>query len=78
MATVTVHKWKIYDVTTDECRTSRRMATIDAIEWAHGEPIEGTAREVDTSELDPAITGMTPRDFSLRSNRQGFQTMVMR
>lgn len=78
MGTVTVYRWTKYDITTDEQRTSRRMATADAIARAYGVPIEGTAREIGASELDPGEDGMTPRDFHLRSNRQGFQTQVTR
>jgi hypothetical protein len=74
----TVYKFEVYDITTDESRPSRRMATLDAIARARGTPVEGTGREVETSDLDPAEDGMTPRDFHLRSRRTGFQTVVDR
>jgi hypothetical protein len=74
MGMVTVYRWTKYDITTDEQRPSRRMATAEAIALACGVPVEGTAREIDISELE--IDGMTARDFHLRSNRTGFQTRV--
>ncbi len=74
MASVTVYCWTKYDITTDEQRLSRRMATTEAIARAYGVAVEGTGREVDVSVLE--IDGMTARDFQFRSNRPGFQTQV--
>ncbi len=48
----------------------------EAIARAHGTPIEGSGREVEASDFDPAEDGMTARDFHLRSGRKGFQTVV--
>lgn len=76
MGQVTVYKFEVYDITTDQRRVSSRMATLEAIVRARGTPIDGTALEIDGAELDPAEFGMTPRDFRLRSVRTGFQTQV--
>jgi hypothetical protein len=63
MATVTVFRFTVYDVTTDENRLSRRMATCEAVNLARGHAIEDTAREVDASAVGREIAGMTDRDF---------------
>jgi len=76
MAKITVHRFTVYDVTSDQSQTSRRMATAEAIARARGVAIEGTAREIEEVDLDPNEDGMAPRDFHLRLTRTGFQTEV--
>jgi len=76
MSIVTVHKWQKYDISTDEMQVSRRMATAAAIERLGGTLIDGTACEIDVSELDPKLDGMTPRNFHPRTLRFGVQTQV--
>lgn len=60
---VTVHRFTVYDIRTDESVTSTRMATAEAIERIRGVLVGGTAREIDAAGLDPAEPGMTPRDY---------------
>lgn len=76
MSKVTVHMFKVYDVQTDVFFISRRMATMEAIARARGEAVEGTACEIDVTDLDPGIDGMTPRGFQPRSEPLGFQKVV--
>lgn len=76
MSKVTVHMFKVYDAQTDEFLVSRRWATIDAITRARGEAVDGSAREIDVADLDPAIPGMTPRGFQPRTEPLGFQKVV--
>ena len=58
--------FKVYDAQTDEFLVSRRWATTDAITRARGQAIEGSAREIDASDLEPAVEGMTPRGSKIR------------
>jgi hypothetical protein len=76
MTKVTVYRFTIYDITTDENRISKRMGTLEGIERVCGTPIEGTAVEIDASELDPEIVGLTPRDWRPRRDGDGFPRQV--
>jgi len=62
---VTIYRFRLYDINTDESRTSRRWATREAIERIHGEVLTDTATEVDASVVDTDIPGMTERGFDL-------------
>ena len=78
MPNVTVYRWRKYDIATDENQTSRRWATLEAIERACGERL-GQGIEVDATELDPHVAGMTPRNWTPPSERHdGFQQRVTR
>ena len=72
---VTIYRFMVYDVTSDEFIKSRRWATIEAIERVRGEVLKDTSVEVDPSVLDSEVSGMTVRDFSPHS-RAGFQQKV--
>jgi hypothetical protein len=63
MATVTVYRFRKYDIASDQNIVSRRMATREAIDANCGVVIDGTGVEIDDSRLDPMIDGMTPIDF---------------
>ena len=76
MSKVTVHMFRVYDAQTDEFLVSRRMATTEAIARARGEAVQGTAFEIDVTDLDPGIDGMTPRGFQPRKEPLGFQKFV--
>lgn len=52
MTMVTVYSFKRYDINADENPQMPRKATIEAIKACEGDPIEGTAEEVDASRLD--------------------------
>jgi hypothetical protein len=58
---VFIHQFRVYDITIDEYRISRRWATREAIERIHGEVIEGSVVEVDATFVDR--DGMTERNF---------------
>lgn len=75
MSKVTIYRFSLYDINTDESRQSRRWATLEAIKRLHGEVHEETATEVDASVLEPSniIHGLTARDFNPHP-RTGFQT----
>jgi hypothetical protein len=53
MSKVIVYKVKLYDVTTDESRVSRRMATEKGAAKMHGEIIRATEVEIEADRLEP-------------------------
>jgi hypothetical protein len=64
MDKVTIYRFRTYNVATDEIKVSTRWATPEAIlRIAHGEIIESTALEVDSTVLESDIEGMTVRDW---------------
>jgi hypothetical protein len=62
MQKVTVHKVQCFDVIAGEMRIQLRMATREGARRMQGEIIEGTAVEVDVSQLEPGEQ-WTPRGF---------------
>jgi hypothetical protein len=62
MPTVRVYKVKVYDVTTDESRVSRRMATEEGAAVMGGAIIPETGIEIDADRLE-AGEKWTARDF---------------
>jgi hypothetical protein len=72
---VTVYRFRMYDISNDENRLSRRWATREAIERIGGEVLKNTATEVDCSVLGKEIEGMTERNFDPRP-RTSVQTQV--
>jgi hypothetical protein len=79
MTKVTVYRFTVYDITTDESRLSRRMGMREAIAWAKGSVVEEASREVDEADLGREVPGMTERDFWVRSDASdGFQRAVTR
>jgi hypothetical protein len=75
MGTITVYRFRKYDITNDENRQSHRWATREAVERIGGEVLQDTATEVDPSALGKEIDGMTERNFDPHP-RTGFQTQV--
>ena len=75
MPTLTIFRFRKYNISSDENQISRRWATREAIARIGGEPFEDTAVEVDASLLGREIDGMTDRGFDPRS-RSGFQRQV--
>lgn len=63
MATVTIHRFRLYDINTDAYRVSRRWATRDIIEKIGGEIIISPSAEVDASIVSSDIEGMTIMDY---------------
>jgi hypothetical protein len=63
MATVRIHRFRLYDIDSDTYRISRRWATRDTIELLGGDIIESPAVEVDASVVGREIEGMTEIDF---------------
>ena len=61
MATITLHRFTVYDINSDESRKSRRWGTAEGIERVRGSVIPGTATEVDDSV--PLDGGLTERGF---------------
>jgi hypothetical protein len=62
MAKVRVFKVTVYDITTDEQRVSRRMATAEGVAIMRGTIIENTGVEMDESQLERGEK-WTPIDF---------------
>jgi hypothetical protein len=62
MPKVRVYKVRVYDVTTDESRVSRRMATEKGAAIMRGEIIRETGVEIEMDRLEPGEE-WTPRDF---------------
>jgi len=64
MTTVTVYRFRKYDIASDQMQVSRRMATRQAIQTiAHAEVLEATAFEIDSGEVGSEIDGMTRIGF---------------
>lgn len=62
MPKITVYKVEFYDIRTDECWLSRRMATEKGASIMHGGILRDTAVEIDDSRLEPGKE-WTVRDF---------------
>jgi hypothetical protein len=63
MNKIAVHRFQVWDITSDQMRMSSRLATVDAIKnTAHGEPV-GPPIEIDASDLSGEIEGMTVRNY---------------
>jgi hypothetical protein len=61
---IAVHKFQVWDPTSDTMKTSTRYATVDAIrDTAHGVSVPGTEILIDASELSGEIEGMTAKDY---------------
>jgi hypothetical protein len=65
MATVNVHRFRLYDINSDSYVLSRRWATRDVIERLGGEIVGAPAVEVDASAVasESDIEGMTLPDY---------------
>jgi hypothetical protein len=72
---VTVYRWRIYDIVCDGSRTSRRHGTLEAMKRCHGEPIEGSAVEVDTSAVETDEPGLTAIGFDPHAFTRGSKGM---
>ncbi len=75
MAKVTVYKVGLYNVVTDHTMISRRMATPEGAAKMGGWIIEGTATEIDASELENGEP-WTARGFQPKAQQPGFQRQV--
>ncbi|SDR63338.1 hypothetical protein SAMN05519103_08507 [Rhizobiales bacterium GAS113] len=62
MAKVTVYKVQLYDVMNDAPVISRRLATRKGAARMGGEIVDGSAIEIDASQLEPGEE-WTPRGF---------------
>ena len=47
-----VYNFTKYDIISNQTITSKKMATLDTIKRAEGEPLVDTEKEIDTSRLD--------------------------
>jgi hypothetical protein len=65
MATVKIHRFRLYDINTDSYRLSRRWATRDVIEKLGGEFVASPSIEVDAAIVSSDIEGMTIPDYDL-------------
>jgi hypothetical protein len=78
MTTVTVYRFRKYNMVSDQMQVSRRMATREAIQTiAQAEVLEGTALEIDAGEVGAEVSGMTRIGFVPSVlTAGGFQTRV--
>jgi hypothetical protein len=78
MTTVTVYRFRKYDIVSDQMQVSRRMATREAIQTiAQAEVLEETALEIDAGEVGAEVSGMTRIGFVPSVlGAGGFQTRV--
>jgi hypothetical protein len=60
---VTVHRYRVYDISIDDYRTSTRMATAEKIAKIGGEIIPRTAYPLDANELDDGWTEKVQTHF---------------
>jgi hypothetical protein len=64
MTKVVVHRFQVWDSTSDTLKPSRRMGTVDAIKnTAHGVPV-GPPVEIDASDLSTEIEGFTVQGYA--------------
>ena len=64
MVSVMVYPFEALNYRPGEGPRSRRMGTSEAISRIHGaKPIMDSGVEIDESQLDPDLPGMTPVDF---------------
>lgn len=63
MATVKIHRFRLYDINSDTYRLSRRWATRDVIELLGGQIVASPAVEVDAAAVNSDIEGMTIADY---------------
>lgn len=75
MTKVTIYQFKLYDISTDEKKLSRRWGTRKAIESIGGEVVEDSRVEVDAAVVVSGIDGMTEIGFNPHW-RTGFQRQV--
>lgn len=62
---IAVHRFKVWDSTSDTMKSSTRYATVDAIrDTAHGVAVPGTEILIEASELSSDVEGMTIKDYS--------------
>jgi hypothetical protein len=64
MARVTVYRFTIYDIFSDDNIISKRMGTREGVEKIRGAVIESTAVYIDEASLDPDMPGLTPIGFA--------------
>ena len=78
MTTVTVYRFRKYDIGSDQMQVSRRRAPHEAIRTiAQAEVLEETALEIDSSEVGAEVNGMTRIGFGPSVlSAGGFQTRV--
>ena len=67
MAKVKVYKIKLYDVTSDEWRVSRRWATRKGAAIMRGELVPQTEAEIERDCLEPGEE-WTARDFAIKGD----------
>ena len=65
-ATVMVYRFRMYDITSDEFRTSTRCATLSALGNIRGAEVLGQGINVDASDIGSDVDGMTVRDYRLK------------
>ncbi len=74
---VTIYRFRMYDMSSDEFRFSRRWGTREAIEAIRGAEVQlDTAVQVDASEISSDVPGLTNRGFNPLVSSGGFQTQV--
>ena len=62
---IAVHRFQVWDPSTDALKTSTRYATVDAIkDTAHGVAVPGTETLIDASDLSSEIEGMTVKNYT--------------
>ncbi len=64
MARVTVYRFTIYDIFSDDNIISKRMGTREGVEKIRGAVIESTAVYIEEAALDPDMPGLTPIGFA--------------
>ena len=60
---VMVYRFRMYDIASDEFRTSTRFATLNALGNIRGAEVLGRGINVDASDVGGDIDGMTVRDY---------------
>ena len=65
---VTVYRFRVYNIQSDESRLSRRWGTLQGIRSVGGREEPDTGVEVDETAVGGEIFGLTSRDFDPHAN----------
>ena len=76
MSKITIYRFTIYDIGSDDNHLSHRWGTMEGIKRIGGQALADTATEVDASVLTSGIPGLSERDFDPHKRTGDFQRTV--
>lgn len=75
LSNVTVYRFTVYDIASDDNVRSRRWGTREGIKAVKGAVMEDTGTEIDARFVGGEVDGLTERGFDPHP-RTGFRTQV--